>query len=89
MREIFKVFIANLIFLIIFACIYIKIKDQFSHNSEKIVSNMDCLLFSSALQSGSGFIYIRPTTDLCKFISLIQIIILISIHIIPAIIYFA
>jgi len=89
MKPIINVFIANLLFLIIFANIYIKIKDQFSHNTENRVSNIDCWLFSSSVQSGCGFTYITPTTDLCKAIAMTQTLLLIGVNIIPIIIYLA
>ena len=87
MKPIIYVFIANVLFLTIFANIYIKIKDQFSHNSENTVSNIDCWLFSSSIQSGCGFTYITPKTHLGKSIAMIQLLILISSNIIPIIIY--
>jgi len=89
MKPIINVFIANLLFLIIFANIYIKIKDQFIHNTENRVSNIDCWLFSSSIQSGCGFTYITPTTHLSKSIAMAQLLVLISSNIIPIIIYLA
>ena len=89
MKEIFKVFLANIILYIIFACIYVKIQNQFQHNNNKIVTTMDCWLFSSSVQSGCGFTYITPTTDLCKAIAMAQTLLVITTNIIPVIIYFA
>jgi len=89
MKEIFKVFLANIILYIIFACIYVKIQNQFQHNNNKIVTTMDCFLFSSSVQSGCGFTYITPTTNLCKTISMVQTLLVITSNIIPAIIYLA
>jgi len=89
MKVLIKVFLANIILYIIFACIYVKIKNQFTHTTEKIVSNMDCWLFSSSIQAGCGFTYITPTTNLCKTITMVQILLLITTNIIPVIIYFA
>jgi len=89
MKDIFKVFLANIILYIIFACIYVKIQNQFQHNNNKIVTTMDCWLFSSSVQSGCGFTYITPTTDLCKAIAMTQTLLLIGVNIIPIIIYLA
>jgi len=89
MKVLIKVFLANIILYIIFACIYVKIKNQFQHNNNKIVTTMDCWLFSSSIQAGCGFTYITPTTNLCKTITMVQILLLITTNIIPVIIYFA
>jgi len=89
MKTIIKVFLANIILYIIFACIYVKIQNQFHHNNNKIVTSIDCWLFSSSVQSGCGFTYITPTTNLCKTISMVQMLTLITSNIIPLIIYFA
>jgi hypothetical protein len=90
MKTIIKVFLANIVLYIIFACIYVKIKDQFQHNNNnKIVTTMDCFLFSSSVQAGCGFTYITPTTNLCKTITMTQTLLLITTNIIPVIIYFA
>jgi hypothetical protein len=90
MKTIIKVFLANIILYIIFACIYVKIQNQFQHNNNnKIVTSMDCWLFSSSVQSGCGFTYITPTTNLCKTIAMVQTLSLITSNIIPLIIYFA
>lgn len=89
MKPIIKVFIANFILFFIFATIYINIKNHFKHNNNEIVTNMDCWLFSSSIQAGCGFTYIRPITNLSKTIIMTQALILITTHIIPIIIYFA
>lgn len=89
MKTIIKVFLANIILYIIFACIYVKIQNQFQHNNNKIVTPMDCWLFSSSVQSGCGFTYITPTTNLCKTIAMVQTLLLISANIIPVIMYLA
>lgn len=89
MKILIKVFLANIILYIIFACIYVQIQNQFSHNTENKVSTMDCWLFSSSIQAGCGFTYITPTTNLCKTITMAQTLLLITTNIIPVIIYFA
>jgi len=89
MKSLIKVFIANFILFFIFANIYINIKNHFKHNDDEIVTNMDCWLFSSTIQAGCGFTYITPTTNLSKTIIMTQVLILITTHIIPIIIYFA
>ena len=86
MKPIVKGVLTNLGCMVIFAIIYIILKNHFKQNND-IVENMDCLLFSASIQSGCGFTHLNPSTNLSKIIVFIQIIILISINIVPIFIY--
>ena len=86
MKPIVKGVLTNLACMVIFAIIYIILKNHFKQNND-IVENMDCLLFSASIQSGCGFTHLNPSTNLSKLIVFVQIIILISINIVPIFIY--
>jgi len=79
-----KILIRTLIFhfvcIFMFSLLYLNITDGFGTIDNKVIEYVDCLLFSTTIQSGVGVTNIVANSQISKYLMILQQIILISTH---------
>jgi len=88
MQLVVRTIIFHIICIVLFTAIYYLYRSQFLHlhKDRKYESIYDFLLLSISLQGSVGFSDVMPVSSLCKLLVSLQIIIMMSTHLIT--IYF-